>query len=76
MEDGTPRGKLIGDVWTRLVDAAGKKAMPLLGLLTEQMDGGTKRAAMSECTDAELAYLAKIPEANLAAVTKTLTEKK
>ena len=76
MEDGTPRGKLIGDVWTRLADAAGKKAIPLLQLLTEQMDGGTKRSAMSECTDAELAYLAKIPEANLTAVAKTLTEKK
>lgn len=76
MDDATPRGKLIGDVWTRLTDAAGKKAIPLLQLLTEQMEGGTKRSAMSECTDAELAFLAKIPEANLAAVAKTLTEKK
>lgn len=76
IEDGTPRGKLIGDVWARLADVAGKKAIPLLQLLTEQMEGGTKRSAMSECTDAELAFLAKIPEANLTAVLKTLTEKK
>ena len=71
MEDGSPRGTLIGDVWTRLTDAAGKQAIPLLQrLMKDQFKRETGK--LSEVTDEELAWLAKIPEQNLKMVAGTL----
>lgn len=69
MADGTPRGKLIGDVWALLTGAAGKKAIPLMQTVIAEKFG-TKRAALSECTDEELTFVASIPEANLQTVAK------
>jgi hypothetical protein len=71
MDDGTPRGKLIGDVWTRLTDAGGQRAIPLLQrLMKDQFKRETGK--LSELTDDELAWLAKIPEQNLKMVAGTL----
>jgi hypothetical protein len=75
MEDGTARGKLIGDMWTRLTDAAGREAIPLLQELTKdylQRETGK----LSELTDDELKKLAQIPESALASVAKTLAGRK
>jgi len=48
----TPRGKLLNDVWRRLIEVAGDKAGTLLRQVTKDL--GTERKAMSECTDVEL----------------------
>jgi len=75
MEDGTSRGKLIGDMWTRLTDAAGRQAIPLLQEITKDY---LKRECgkLSELSDEELRKLAQIPEAALATVAKALSERK
>jgi hypothetical protein len=66
-----PAAKLRGDVWTRLVDAAGRQAIPLLGQLTKEMFG-VEKTKLSEVTDEELRRLAAVPEANLKAVASGL----
>ncbi|MDD5304785.1 MAG: hypothetical protein PHS14_16945 [Elusimicrobia bacterium] len=75
IEDGTPRGKLIGDVWTRLTDAAGQHAIGLLQeLTTEYLKQPTGK--LSDLTDEQLKLLAAIPEQALAAAAKALAGKK
>ena len=68
-----PTAKLRGDVWTRLVDVAGRQAIPLLGLLTKEMFG-TEKTKLSDLTDEELRRLAKVPDANLKAVASSLPQ--
>lgn len=70
-EGGTPAGRLRGDVWTRLVDAAGKQAIPLLQALTKEQYGEAI-GQMSQLKPEQLEWLAKIPEANLKTVVATL----
>lgn len=69
------RGKLTGDLWVRLTDAAGKQAIPLLQTLTKELFG-QEIGQMSQVTDEQLATLAKVPEDNLKAVAKTLPKAK
>lgn len=75
MEDGTPRGKLIGDVWAKLTDLAGLHATVVFKTITKEY---FKRdcSGLSDLTDDELRKFAAIPDADLAAATKALQGKK
>lgn len=74
-EGATPIGKLRGDVWTRLIDAGGKKAIPLLQQVTAELFQ-VERKALSECTEEELRKLATIPEDVLKTAAAAIAAKK
>lgn len=71
----TPRGKMIGDLWTNLQDAAGPRALELFHKVADEAIGHRPNA-LSDLTDEELKKMATVPLANLKTVAGTLDKGK